>query len=73
MNFLERFMDLVMPPLTIILISLAVLCLIIYVPATLHAEQTCLAAGFPRANVTYNLEIYCTNLEGVVTYKVERK
>jgi len=45
---------------------------IVYFPAGLRADKACLELGYPKSRVTYDFEAYCQNLEGVVTYKVEK-
>jgi hypothetical protein len=44
----------------------------IALPTTLLAEEKCLADGYPKAHVTWNLKRYCSNLDGSVTVKVEK-
>jgi hypothetical protein len=42
-------------------------------PVSMVAEATCLKKGYPKANVTWNLDVYCLNLDGAVTTKVEKQ
>lgn len=42
--------------------------LYLFVYAT--AEADCLAKGYPKAAVTWNLHRYCMNLEGTVTVQL---
>ncbi len=42
-------------------------------PFNLYAESVCLGKGFPKAHVTYNGNIYCSNLSGSVTILVEKQ
>lgn len=43
----------------------------VYLPVELSAQAACLAKGFPRAQVTWNFDRYCTTLDGAVTVRVE--
>lgn len=45
----------------------------IVLPVALHAEAKCLAAGYPRAAVTYKLDVYCLNLDGSVRVRVDKQ
>jgi len=42
-------------------------------PVTLHADRKCLEAGYPKSSVTYNFDIYCMNLDGSVTVRVDKQ
>lgn len=54
------------------LLGLIVLYLfIVFMPVGVYAEAECLEHGYPKAIVTYKLDIYCTNLEGSVTVGVD--
>ena len=35
-------------------------------------QKSCLDAGYPKSEMTWDFEGYCLNLEGVVTGKVEK-
>ena len=37
---------------------------------SIYASAQCLAAGYPNAQVTYALDIYCVGIDGVVTNRV---
>lgn len=37
------------------------------------AEKTCLEAGYPKASVTYDYSVYCSNLDGNITVKVDKQ
>lgn len=45
----------------------------IMMPRALYAEKICLEQGYPKSSVTYDLSIYCTNLDGSVTFKVKKQ
>jgi hypothetical protein len=62
----------VIPVFFVLLISMLVL-LFVFVPVGLHAQRACLEAGFPKSDVTYNLDIYCMNLDGSVTVRVQKQ
>jgi hypothetical protein len=47
------------------------LALFVALPLSLRAEAKCLDRGYPKAYVTWNLNEYCSNLEGSVTVRVE--
>lgn len=53
--------------------ALLIILLVVFVPAELKTQAECLAKGYPVAHVTYNLERYCSTLDGAVTVKVERQ
>lgn len=40
---------------------------------SLRAEENCLADGYPEARVTWSYKVYCVNLDGAVTTKVDRQ
>lgn len=54
-----------------ILVSVALI--VVYLPAIAVAEADCLAKGYPKAQITWNLKSYCTTLDGAVTVRVERQ
>jgi hypothetical protein len=39
----------------------------------LVAEEHCLEQGYPETMVTYSYDVYCLNMEGAVTYKVDKQ
>lgn len=48
---------------TIILLGALYLTFIV-LPVALVNERDCLRAGYPRAHTTFNLETYCSTLDG---------
>jgi hypothetical protein len=46
--------------------------MVVFLPVSLWAESRCLAKGYPKTEVTIGLSVYCLNLDGAVTTKVER-
>jgi hypothetical protein len=47
--------------------------ILVMLPVAMFAERECLAAGYPRAHVTFMLERYCITMDGAVTLRVDRK
>jgi hypothetical protein len=41
-------------------------------PVAMRTQQLCLERGYPNSEVTWNLEQFCTNLQGTVTVKVDK-
>jgi hypothetical protein len=44
----------------------------VWTPVSLWAEAKCLSRGYPKTNVTIGLQVYCLNLDGTVTVRVEK-
>lgn len=58
-----------------ILIVFLLFCAYVFVawgPTSLYAEAECLAAGYPKHQVSVGLERYCMNLEGTITVSVKK-
>lgn len=47
--------------------------LFIWGPMNIYAEATCLSKGYPEYKVSANLKIYCINLNGTTTVKVDKQ
>lgn len=58
--------------LYVVICIFALYTLFVVVPVAAVAERDCLRAGYPKSQVTYNLERYCTTLDGAVTVRVDR-
>lgn len=59
--------------ITFIIISLTVLGYLASIATVrLITEAECLEKGYPEAKVTYKYDRYCTNLDGTVTFKVDK-
>lgn len=56
-----------------LLISFAVILLVVYIPMGFRTQASCLAQGYPRSAVTYDLTSYCLTQEGVIAPKVVRQ
>lgn len=67
------FFDRVMPVIAVLFFGLMAFLLLVWLPVSLVAEKTCLEAGYPKASVTYDLSVYCSNLDGNVTVKVDKQ
>jgi hypothetical protein len=50
-----------------ILLTSVVLCCVLLLAATDSAHVSCLNAGYPDAYLSLNLDVYCLNVDGVVT------
>ena len=45
---------------------------LVLLPVSMWAENKCLAKGYPKTNVTITLDVYCMNMDGAVTVRVEK-
>jgi hypothetical protein len=45
--------------------------MVVMLPMALYADMKCKEAGYPKAEVTVNMKMYCMNLDGSVTVKVD--
>ena len=68
MNWIEKV---IVAFLTALAVSMLYLIFVIF-PVAFYADAKCLKAGYPVAHVTVGLEIYCSNLTGTVTVKVDK-
>lgn len=69
---MEKLIDSVLIPIFVVLCAFAVYLLFVVAPVVFYTEAECLKSGYPKAYVTIGLERYCSNLDGVVTVKVEK-
>lgn len=51
---------------TLSLVVVMITAFLVYVPATMYAKAECLTAGYPIANVSIGLEMYCVNSGDVI-------
>lgn len=64
------FMGIVMSIVGLLTLVVVYMFLVV-MPVGVYAEAECLEHGYPKAIVTYKLDVYCTNLEGSVTVGVD--
>ena len=56
-----------------IIIGLLILWLAIGVGYSLRADAICLDKGYPRSQITWNFNTYCSTLDGAITVKVQKQ
>lgn len=66
----DKFIEVTLGVIITLTIALFLFALMMF-PISLSADARCLAAGFPKSKVTWNLKAYCLNMDGAVTVKVE--
>lgn len=49
------------------------LLLFVYLPIMVTTEANCLKKGYPKYEVTIDLERYCLKIEGAITTVIERQ
>lgn len=59
--------------LLVLLVLMCLYVLLIVTPVLAYAKAKCLEQGYPRASITWNLQRYCINLDGVITVKVDKQ
>ena len=55
-----------------LLLGMMLFILFVIFPVSMWANAECAKRGFPKAEVLWNLDTYCMNLDGAVTTKMEK-
>lgn len=72
MNIFEKLAVVFFVSVMIPLVSFLVYALLVVMPVQLYADAKCLKNGYPKAEVTIGLEMYCMNMDGAITVKVDK-